>query len=322
MTTRAPAHPAAATFPWPAAGAFVLVWSSGYIAGPAGVAAIEPFSLLAMRFALATALLLPFTWWRRGPLRIDRSTLVRVFLVGLVMNAVQFGFMYVAFAAGLGATLGALLHSLSPVLTVVLAGLLLGEQVRRLQVVGLTIGVAGVLLVLGPDIQGAGGPLGLTFGLLGMLTLSLGTMGQRWIPPTVDPWWSASLQFAVSLPVCLVLGLTLEGTSPVHDPVAGAIAVGFLAIVNSIVGLILLGAVVRGGGAGSASSVFFLSPPVTAVMAWVVLGETLGLRELAGLVIAVTGVAIAVTRRRGVRLVRARRRGRTAATDSVGWSRD
>ncbi len=292
MTARADS-----TFPWLPAGAFVLVWSSGYIAGPAGVQVVEPFSLLAMRFALATALLVPLTRWLRGPLRIGRRALTRVLLVGLVMNGVQFGFMYVAFAAGLGATLGALLHSLSPVLTVVLAGLLLGEQVRPAQVAGLAIGVAGVLVVLGPDIEEAGGVVGLGFGLLGMLALSLGTMGQRWIPATVDPWWSASLQFAVSTPFCLVLGLTLEGTSTVHDPVRGAIVVVFLAVVNSIVGLILLGAVVRGGGAGAASSVFFLAPPVTAVMAWLVLGETLGLRELAGLLVAVLGVALAVTRR-------------------------
>ncbi len=94
-----------------------------------------------------------------------------------------------------------------------------------------------------------------------------------------------------------MVALVLEGTDPVTDPVAGAVAVVFLALVNSIVGLILLGAVVRGGGAGAASSVFFLSPPVTALMAWLVLGETLGARELLGLVIAVTGVAIAVGRR-------------------------
>jgi drug/metabolite transporter (DMT)-like permease len=221
--------------------------------------------------------------------------------VGLVMNAVQFGLMYVAFAAGLGATLGALLHSLSPVLTVVLAGLLLGERVRRVQVLGLAIGVVGVLMVLGPDIEGAGGLVGVVCGLLAMLALSFGTMGQRWIPPSVDPWWSASLQFAVSVPPVLVLALTLERGDPVSDPVTGAIAVGFLAVVNSIIGLILLGAVVRRGGAGASSSVFFLMPPVTAVMAWLVLGETLGLRELAGLLIAVTGVANATSTHPGTR---------------------
>lgn len=289
-------------FPWLPAGAFVLVWSSGYIAGPAGVDAMEPFSLLTARFALATLLLVPLTRWRRGPLRIGRPALLRVCGVGLVMNAVQFGLMYLAFEAGLGATLGALLHSLSPVLTVVLAGLLLGERVRRVQVLGLAIGVAGVLVVLGPDVEGAGGTVGVVFGLLAMLALSFGTMGQRWIPSSVDPWWSASLQFAVSIPLTLVLALTLEGTRPVHDAVGAAVAVGFLAIVNSIVGLILLGVVVRAGGAGASSSVFFLSPPVTAIMAWVVLGDTLGARELAGLLIAVTGVAIAIGRRRETRL--------------------
>lgn len=280
------------------AGAFVLVWSSGYIAGPAGVEAIEPFSLLALRFGVATLLLVPLARWLRGPLRVGRRALGRVLLVGLMMNAVQFGFMYLAFEAGLSATLGALLHSLSPVVTVLLAGMFFGETVRAAQVVGLVLGVAGVLLVLGPDVEGAGGTVGLVCGLLGMLGLSLGTLGQRWIPPSVDPWWSASLQFAISTPFCLVLGLALEGTSPISDPVAGAIAVGYLAIVNSIVGLVLLGVVVRGGGAGTASSVFFLAPPVTAVMAWLVLGETLGLREMVGLLVAIVGVAIAVGRRR------------------------
>lgn len=298
MTDRA----AGAVFPWLPAGAFVLVWSSGYIAGPAGVDAMEPFSLLAARFTLATLLLVPLTRWRRGPLRIGRSALLRVCGVGLVMNALQFGLMYLAFEAGLGATLGALLHSLSPVLTVVLAGLLLHERVRRVQVLGLAIGVAGVLVVLGPDIEEAGGTVGVVCGLLAMLALSFGTMGQRWIPASVDPWWSASLQFAVSIPTTLALGLVLEGTQPVHDPVGAAVAIGFLAIINSIVGLILLGVVVRGGGAGAASSVFFLAPPVTALMAWAALGETLDLRELVGLLVAVTGVAIAVGRRRETRL--------------------
>jgi drug/metabolite transporter (DMT)-like permease len=296
VTTRAPEHTATA-FPWVPAGAFVLVWSSGYILGPASVAAVEPFTVLALRFALATLLFVPITRWRRGPVRLDRQALVRVCLVGLVMNGVQFGFMYLAFEAGLGATLAALLHSLSPVLTVVLAGLLLGERVGPRQVLGLGVGVAGVVLVLGPDVDEAGGPLGLGLGLLGMLSLSLGTMGQRWIPPRVDPWWSASLQFAATTPVMVALALTLEGPDPVRDPVMGAVTVGLLAVVNSILGLVLLGAVVRRGGAGAGSSVFFLSPPVTAVMAWLLLGETLDLRELAGLVVAIGGVALAVTGR-------------------------
>jgi drug/metabolite transporter (DMT)-like permease len=285
-------------FPWLVGAAFVLVWSSGYISGPAGVDAVEPFTLLALRFALAAAVLAPLARWRRGPLRMDRTTLTRVALVGVTMNAVQFGLMYLAFDAGLGATLGALLHSLSPVLTVVLAGVFLGEAVHRVQVLGLAIGVVGVLLVLGPDVDGAGGPAGVALGLLSMLTLSLGTMGQRWIPRGTDPWWSASVQLAVSVPPLAALAVLLERDDPVRDLGPGLVALAYLAVVNSVVGLLLLGALVRRGGAGASSSVFFLMPPVTAVLAYVVLGETLGALELVGLAVAVAGVAVATRRRR------------------------
>ena len=276
----------------PAAG-FVLVWSSGYIAGPYGVTGMAPLMLVAVRFAVATVIVAALARVLRGPLRINRKDAVRIALAGFVMNGVQFGAMYLAFDAGLGATLGALLHSLSPVLTALLAGIFLGERLTLLQVAGFVIGVVGVLLVLGPDIEGAGGAAGLGFAIVGVLGLSLGTLGQRWIGHAPDPLWSATIQFGVSAPPVFVLALLVEGTDVVRDPVHATVAIGYLAVVSSIVGLVLLGILVRAGGAGSASSVFFLMPPVTAVLAWLAFGDTLSARELVGLGIAVVGVAIA-----------------------------
>ena len=278
------------------AAAFVLVWSSGYISGPYGVEHVAPFTLLALRFGVAAAIALLLARLLRGPLRIDRGTLGRVALTGFVMNGVQFGAMYLAFDAGLGATLASLLHALTPVLTAVLAALFLREALSRRQVVGLVIGVVGVLIVLGPDMEAAGGPVAVGLGVFSAITLSLGTLGQRWIGHGPDPIWSAAIQFTVSAPPLAVLALTLEGTHAISDPVRGGLAVAFLAIVNSIVGLLLLGALVRRGGAGAGSSLFFLSPPVTAVLAWIVLGETLGPLELLGLLVAVVGVALGTRR--------------------------
>ena len=63
-------------------------------------------------------------------------------------------------------------------------------------------------------------------------------------------------------------------------------------------GLGLLGILVRARGAGAAASIFFLMPPATAVLAWLVLGETLDLREIVGIVITVLGVAAATRTRR------------------------
>jgi drug/metabolite transporter (DMT)-like permease len=121
-------------------------------------------------------------------------------------------------------------------------------------------------------------------------------MGQRWIPAGTDPWWSATVQLAVSAPPMVVLALLTEGLGPVRDPASAALALVYLAVVNSVVGLLLLGALVRRGGAGASSSVFFLMPPATAVLAWLLLGETLDLRELAGIAVAICGVALGTVR--------------------------
>ncbi|MFC7360244.1 DMT family transporter [Nocardioides astragali] len=279
------------------AAAFVLVWSSGYISGPAAVHAAAPFSVLAWRFVIAALLAAGLALALRRPTRMDRTTLRRVAAVGLVMNAVQFGLMYVAFDLGLGATLASLFHALSPVLTALLAAALLGERVSPVQVVGFVVGVVGVLLVLGADLGHAGGPVAVLVGGLSMLTLSLGTLGQRWIGARPDLLWSAAVQFAVSAPPLLVLGWLSEGTWPVTDARQALVAVLFLAVVNSIVGLMLLALLVLRGGSGAAASLFFLSPPVTAVLAWVVLDETLSVTQLVGLVVAVVGVGAATRTR-------------------------
>lgn len=290
-----PAH--ATHLPLVPAAAFVLVWSSGYISGPAAVHAVAPFTVLGWRFALAAVLAAALSVALRRPTRMDRDTLVRVALVGVVMNAVQFGLMYVAFDLGLGATLASLFHSLSPVLTAILAAGLLGERVSRVQVVGFGVGLAGVLLVLGSDLDHSGGPVAVLIGGLSMLTLSLGTLGQRWIGTQPDLLWSAAVQFAVSAPPMLALGWLSEGAWPVTDARQALVAVLFLAVVNSIVGLVLLALLVLRGGSGVAASLFFLSPPVTAVLAWVVLDETLSPTQLVGLVVAVVGVGAATRTR-------------------------
>ncbi len=275
------------------AAAFVVVWSSGYIAGPYGVEAMSPLMLVAVRFVLAALVAWCLARALRGPLRVTRTDAVRIGLSGFVLNGVQFGAMYLAFDAGLGATLASLMHSLSPVLTALLAAVFLGERLTRLQVLGFVIGVGGVLLVLGPDVQEAGGVVGLACGVVSVLGLSIGTLGQRWIGHAPDPLWSGTIQFAVAAPPLLVLALVVEGTDVVRDPAAAGIALVYLAVVNSILGLGLLGILVRARGAGAAASIFFLMPPVTAVLAWVLLGETLDAREIAGLVITVVGVAAA-----------------------------
>lgn len=280
------------------AAAFVVVWCTGYIAGPVAVEAFAPLSVLTYRFALAALMAGAWAWARHGWPTSWRGV-GRLGVIGLTINGLQFGLMYLAFGEGLEPTLGALLHSLSPVVTVLLAGFLLRERVRRVQVVGFVLGVVGVVVVLGPEVDAAGGPVGLTLGALGALCLSLGWLGQRGISADLPPAWAATVQLAASVPVMLVLGVATEGLWPLQDGSTFLWSVLWLALVNSVAGLLLIQALVHEGGAGVSSSVLFLSPPVTAVMAYVWFGDTLDLRELVGLVVAVVGVAIATRTGRG-----------------------
>lgn len=282
------------------AAAFVLVWSSGYISGPAAVYAAAPFWVLGWRFTLAAVLAALIALALRRPTRMNRAMAVQVAGVGLVMNALQFGLMYVAFDLGLGPTVSALLHALSPVLTLLLAAGLMHEGLGRLQVVGFGLGVAGVLIVLGPDVDASGGLVAVAAGVASMLALSLGTLGQRWIGGQPDLLWSACLQFTVAAPVLLVASWTFEGWWPVTDQAQAIGTVVFLAVINSVVGLILLALLVVRGGSGAAASLFFLAPPVTALLAWLWFAEVLGWRGWLGLAVSATGVALATRSRRPV----------------------
>ncbi|WP_426245297.1 DMT family transporter [Nocardioides sp. LHG3406-4] len=298
MTEPATQTPPPLHLPWVPATAFVLVWSSGYIAGPAAVHAAAPFTVLGWRLSLAAVVGCLLALALRRPFRMSRRMLGRVAGVGLVMNALQFGLMYVAFDLGLGATVSSMFHALSPVLTAILAALVLHERLSWVQVAGFVTGVAGVLVVLGADLGHVGGALAVVLGALSVLTLSLGTLGQRWIGGTPDLLWSATVQFAVSAPPLMVIGWVTEGLWPVVDGPRVAVAVLWMAVVNSISGLVLLAVLVLRGGSGAAASLFFLSPPVTAVLAWLILDETLGPRQVVGLVVTMVGVAAATRTRR------------------------
>ncbi|MCM0620572.1 EamA family transporter [Nocardioides bruguierae] len=298
MTRSTPTLLPPARLPLLPAAAFVVVWSSGYIAAPVGVDLSAPIALLVLRFGVATLMLGGLALALRGRPRFSRADLLRVAATGLLINAAVFALMYEGFEIGLPATLAALLHSLSPVLTALLATLLLRERLRPVQVIGFAAGVVGVLVVLGPDVWGGGAsgtavsPTAVLLGLGSLLCLTLGTLGQRWTGE-VDPVWSATVQCAVSVPPLLVLMVATEGLPAVESPGLLALDVLWLAGINSVAGLLLLGRLVRAGGAGAAASLFFLMPPVTAVAATLLLDEPLGLREVVGLLVGAAGVAIA-----------------------------
>ena len=268
---------------------FVVLWSTGYIAGKVGLVHAGAFSLLVARFAGATlafavlAIAARATWpgWRAA---------THSAIVGVLSLALQFGAIYLGVQWGAEVGVAALVIGAMPLVTAALAPLF-GEHVTMRQWFGLALGLGGVLLVLADRLHFGGAPIGayalLLFGLLGM---SLGTLYQKRHASAIDARAGLTVQHAaatlVLLPFAAHEGWQLDGS------MALASSLLWLILVNSLGGFGLLFVLLRRGAANRVAQLFFLIPPVTAVLSFLFVGELFTALKLIGFIVAAAGVYI------------------------------
>lgn len=291
------AAPARRPGPWSVAPAvFVVLWSSAFIAGIPGVRAAPPLLLMFARFAVAGVLLSAYALVRRVPWPRGRA-LAHVAVAGLLIQAVQFGAFYSALGAGLPAAVVSLVQGLNPVV-IVLVARLLGERVSLGQWAGFALGLAGVVLAVADRISLSAS--GVALCLLGLAGLSAGTLYQQRYVPRMDALSGTAVQLLVSAPAA-GLACLLTGQVRVSDWTAFGLSVGWMALVNSIAAFILLNRMLLRSSASRVSTVFFLTPAVTAVLAWLLAGQPLPPLAIAGLALGGCGVLLAnLTRRERV----------------------
>lgn len=283
---------------------FVCLWATGFVFAKLGLPYVEPLTFLALRFALVVAIMAPAAvllgaaWpgWR---------TAGHVAVVGLSMHGVYLGGVFVAISLGMTAGLAALLVSLQPLLTAALVGPLLGERVTARQMLGLVLGLAGVAMVLsGKLAPGAGGTLfagfgldAVAFALASLLAITVGVVYQKRFCADVDLRAGSAIQYAAAALAVGAAALLFETNAVVWHPEL-ILAIGWLALVLSVGAVSLLMLLIRLGEASRVASLFYLVPPVTAVMAFFLFDERLGPVALAGMAVAVVGVALVVTERK------------------------
>src|SRR5690606_6309513 len=204
-----------------------------------------------------------------------------------------------AIGAGLPAGIAALVVGMQPLLTALGAGWLLGERVVGRQWLGLAMGFGGVVLVVTGQ-RGAAGfdaPLGtmLLPALLARAGITAGTLYQKRFCQTCDRRAGAVIQFIPTLAVTALAAWVSE-TMAVEWSGEFVFALGWLVVVLSLGAISLLNLLIRSGGAVNVASLFYLTPPTTAVMAWLLFGERLAPLALAGMAVAVAGVWLARAR--------------------------
>jgi drug/metabolite transporter (DMT)-like permease len=268
---------------------FVLLWSSGFIGAKLGLPHAEPLSFLTVRYLLVLALLAPLALAMRAPWPHDARQRIHIGISGLLLHGLYLGGVFVAISHGLPAGVTALVVGMQPLLTAFGAAWLLGEAVSRRQWLGLALGLFGVALVVSGKLGSSWQMHALWPALVALAGITAGTLYQKRFCPSFDLRTGAILQF---LPTAVVTALAAAATESFRIEWTGefVFALAWLVLVLSVGAIALLNFLIRSGSAVNVASVFYLTPPTTALLAWPIFDETLSAPMLAGMALAVAGV--------------------------------
>jgi drug/metabolite transporter (DMT)-like permease len=268
---------------------FVFLWSTGFIGAKYGLPHAEPLSFLLTRYGLVIALMTAIALATRAPWPERPRDWLHIGVSGLLVQAVYLGGVFVAIKHGLSAGITALVVGMQPLLTGLLSGWLLGERVSARQWGGLGLGFIGIALVVSGKLgDGALGPM-LIPALVALLGITLGTLYQKRYCPKFDLRSGSVIQF---VPTAIVTAAAVAVFEDYRIDWNGhfLFALGWLVLVLSIGAISLLNLLIRGGSAVNVASLFYLTPPTTALIAFFVFGENLTLTVALGMAVAVSGV--------------------------------
>ena len=277
-----------------APGLFVLLWSTGFIGAKLGLPYAEPLSFLLIRFACVIGLLGLLALVLRRPWPHRPTQWLHIAVAGALLHGGYLSGVFLAIHTGMAAGVVALIVGIQPLLTAFLSASMVGERVSGRQWMGLVLGFGGVTLVVW-DKLGFGGlsGAGFAFSTLALVSITLGTLYQKRYCADLDLWSGSVIQFVAAALVLLPFALVFE-TMRVDWSGQFVFALGWLIFVLSLGAISLLHLLIRRGAATRVSALFYLVPPTTALLAFLIFGEKLGLAAVAGMAIAAAGVAIAV----------------------------
>jgi drug/metabolite transporter (DMT)-like permease len=272
---------------------FVFLWSTGFISAKLGLPFAEPLTFLCARYALVIVLMLIATRIFRAPWPESPRGVLHIAIAGVLIQATYLGGVFMAIHQGLPAGLTALIVGLQPLVTALAAGWLLGEKVSRAQWVGLALGFIGVAMVVthsrAPGLSNAWTLSALWPALAALVGITLGTVYQKRFCPKFDLRTGAVIQFSASLVLTLPIAAATES---LRIDWSGQFVFAWLwaVLMLSVTAISVLNILIRRGTAVRVTSLFYLTPAVTALLAWLLFRESLQTLALLGMAIAVFGV--------------------------------
>lgn len=277
--------------PW----VFVAIWSTGFVVARLGMPHAPPFGFLAWRFGLSVLLFLAWIALSGARWPTSRMQWLHLAITGAMLHAGYLGGVWTAVKAGMGAGMAALLVGLQPLLTALWVSWSGQEQrLRPRQWVGLGLGLAGVVMVVWHKLgHGEVTPVNAAMVLAALLSITAGTLYQKRFVGPCDVRTANTVQLATSFVLCLPLALWVE-SEPMRWQGELWLAMGWSVLGLTLGGSSLLYLLIQRGAATRVSSLMYLVPPCTAVLAWALFGESLGPGVAVGFVAAALGVGLVV----------------------------
>ena len=271
---------------------FVFFWSSAFISGQIIVQSASPFASLSFRFMIVALGFVIFAKIFNEKIFVKRSLIYQSAVTGILFHGFYLGGVFFSFSVGLSATLSALIAVLQPVLTNILSGPILKEKVTFTQWMGILLGFTGTVLVIGLDIGKSIPVLGIIASIVALIGATTATIWQKKFTNKLSLSVNNFYQ-ALAAAIFLFLASLMFEISYINFTTSFILSMSWQIVMVSFGAFTILMYLIKIGSASKTSNLFFLVPPTTAVMAWLVLGEDLYRNDLMGLIIASIGVFVA-----------------------------
>ena len=277
---------------------FVLLWSSAFITTLPIVLNSDPFSALAFRFFFVAICFLIYSIVKKIKIKVNFRNLFNSFSTGILFHGFYLGGVFYAIFVGLPTSIVALIVTLQPILTNILAGYFLNEEVNIYQWIGVVLGFTGAVMVIGFDIGSTLPMKGLIAAVIALIAITTSTIWQKKISNDI-PLPVNNMYQAIGAVIFHLIIIIL-----IFEDAFIIINLEFLLAMSHQVFLVSLGAfsilmyLIKNNSASKTVSLFFLIPAVTATMAWVFLGENLSLVDVIGFIITSIGVFISTRKQK------------------------
>jgi drug/metabolite transporter (DMT)-like permease len=275
--------------------AFCLLWSSAFSVAKLAVADCPPLLVLTARFLLAGVFMVGAAAIYGLPLKLSRRDLGIFALLGIANQAAYLGLSYIGIRS-ISSGLAALVISANPVLTAVLAAMVLNERMTWRKVAGLLLGVGGVAFVVNSRL--AGGiehPIGIAYTVAALISLACGTILFKRFAPTGGLWVGNGVQSLSAGLATLPFAVTFESLGDIMPSWRLLAAIAYLGLLVSVFAYLLWFHLLKVSGATAASSYHFMMPPLGMLFGWLLLGERVAPTDLVGIIPVAIGIYL-VTR--------------------------